>query len=231
VRWISLAALVLLVSVVGLFALTPASAQSTEPSPVEGKVICIDPGHGGDETGAVYHKRGSPESRWTLEEKEINLDVAKALRGLLVRDGATVVMTRKTDKDVSLADRVNICNGKAADITVSVHTNSTYSPRWDGSLTLVAKDDDWPLAKVIRPIMYEGLKENWEGLFTDYGIREDVWYIPLNTTMPAVILEPVFMSNHDEAVALRQEAGIDGSRRAQIVQVAYDGIVAYFEAN
>jgi len=241
VRWISLAALAVLVTLAGLFALTPASAAPD--SAVAGKVICIDPGHGGTEAGAVYQKRGRPEDRWTLYEKEINLDVAKALQLRLEVDGATVVMTRTEDIDVVVydpkpgtIDRVDICNGDndtggPADITVSVHTNSTYSPRWDGSLTLVANENDWELARVIRPIMYQGLKENWEGLFTDYGINEDVWYIPLHTINPAVILEPVFMSNHDEAEALKPtiEDAPDG-RRAQIVEVAYEGIVAYFES-
>jgi N-acetylmuramoyl-L-alanine amidase len=242
VRWISVAALALVVTLASLFVLTPASAQAPD-SAVAGKVICIDPGHGGAEAGAVYDKRGRPEDRWTLYEKEINLDVAQALRGLLVGDGATVVMTRTKDIDVVVydpkpgtIDRVDICNGDIpegvlADITVSVHTNSTYSARWDGSMTLVAKDSDWSLAEVIHPIMYQGLKENWEGLFTDYGVRQDVWTIPLYTDMPAVILEPVFMSNHDEAEALKPtiEDAPDG-RRAQIAQVAYEGIVAYFES-
>jgi N-acetylmuramoyl-L-alanine amidase len=227
VRWISLAALAVLATLAGLFALAPASAQAPA-SAVAGKVICIDPGHGGTEAGAIYDKRGRPESRWTLYEKEINLDVAEALQDLLEGDGATVVMTREGDTKVELDDRVGICNGANSDITVSVHTNSTRSSRWDGSMTLVAKEDDWALAEVIHPIMYQGLKENWEGLFTDYGVRQDVWYIPLHTTMPAVILEPVFMSNHDEAAALHEEPG---SRRAQIVEVAYEGIVAYFESN
>jgi len=211
----------------GMPAVTASRTASAQKA--AGKVICIDPGHGGDKPGAVYHKRGRPEDRWTLEEKEINLDVALNLRDKLGPDGAgaTVLMTRTDDSTTSLEERVKICSG-GAHITVSVHTNSTHSSRWDGSLIVVAKDDDWPLAKAIHPIMYDGLKENWEGLFTDYGINEAAWYIPLHTDMPAVILEPVFMSNHDEAVALRQEAGIDGSRRAQIVQVAYDGIVAYF---
>ena len=227
-RWISLAVLGLLVTLAGLFALAPASAQTS------GKVICIDPGHGGDEPGAVYHKRGRPEDRWTLEEKEINLDVAQALRGLLVGhegDDAIVKMTRTDDSTTSPAERVEICNAAEADITVSVHTNSSYIPGRDGSMTLVAKEDDWPLAEVIHPIMYQGLKENWEGLFRDYGINEDVWSIPLNTDMPAVILEPVLMSNHDEAEALKPTiAEAPYGRRAQIAQVAYDGIVAYFDA-
>lgn len=237
-RWLSLAALALLVTLAGLFALAPASAQTSD-SAVAGKVICIDPGHGGTEAGAVYDKRGRPEDRWTLYEKDINLDVAEALQDLLEGDGATVVMTREDDSYVSLQQRVDICNTAAAPIngefpdiiTVSVHTNSTYIPGRDGSMTLVAKPKDLSLAEVIHPVMYQGLKENWEGLFRDYGINEDIWYIPRYTTMPAVILEPVLMSNHDEAEALKptiEQAPYPYGRRAQIAQVAYDGIVAYF---
>jgi N-acetylmuramoyl-L-alanine amidase len=77
--------------------------------------------------------------------------------------------------------------------------------------------------------MYNGLKEDWDGRFRDYGINVDEWYIPKNTTMPAVILEPVFLSNGDEAKALKPTiAEAPGGRRSQIAQVEYDGIVAYF---
>ena len=112
-------------------------------------------------------------------------------------------MTREDDSTVSLGRRVEICNDSLADITVSLHTNSTRSSRWDGSMTLMNKGQDRPLAEVIHSTMYNGLKENWDGRFTDYGINVDAWYIPKNTSMPAVILEPVFLSNRDEAEALK----------------------------
>ena len=195
-----------------------------------GALVCLDPGHGGTESGAVYSKRG--RDGFTLLEKEINLDVALHLRDALDAGGFVVLMTRESDQTVSLQERVDICNGAGADIAVSVHTNSTYSSRWDGAMTLTNKPADQLLAETVHPIMYSGLKENWDGRFTDYGINVDEWFIPKYTTMPAVILEPVFMSNHDEAAALR--ATVDQTptgRRGKIVEVEYEGILAYFGLN
>ena len=223
-RWFILTGFVLVIAAVLGLASTSTSGQA-EDKPLHYKTVCIDPGHGGDEWGAIYQKRG--RNGWTLIEKEINLDVALDLRTKLVAAGAEVTMTR-TDNDttVSLEDRVDKCNDSGADITVSLHTNSTRSPRWDGSLTLMSKneDKDRPLAEAIHPIMYNGLNEGWEGRFTDYGFNVDDWYVPKNTTMPAVILEPVFLSNPDEAEALREAGG----RRGRIAEVEYEGILAYF---
>lgn len=207
------------------------SVSGSATSVLEGKIICVDPGHGGAESGATYQKRG--RSGWTLIEKDINLDVAQSLRDLLQADGATVVMTRTNDSAVSLQQRVDICNAgvddQAADIAVSTHTNSTFSPRWDGAMTLMNKDEDKPLAEAVQAVVYQGLAQDWDGRFTDYGINVDEWFIPKYTTMPAVILEPVFMSNRDEAAALRlpiEES--PAGRRAQIAQAEYEGILAYF---
>ncbi len=222
-RWFILTGFVLVIAAVLGLALTSTSGQAGD-LPLEGKTVCIDPGHGGLESGAIYQKQG--RNGWTLIEKEINLDVAKNLRTRLeVEGGATVVMTR-TDNNttVSLDARVITCNDSGADITVSLHTNSTYSPRWDGSMTLMSKNEDGPLAGALQLAMYNGLKVGWDGRFTDYGINVDDWFIPTNTTMPAVILEPVFLSNRDEAEAL----GEAGGRRGQIAQAEYDGILAYF---
>jgi len=227
-RWLILTGSVLVIAAVLGLASTSTIGQA-EDKPLLGKTVCIDPGHGGVESGAVYQKRG--RNGWTLIEKEINLDVALDLKKKLIGAGATVAMTRVDDSWVSLGGRVDICNDSGADITVSLHTNSTNSPRWDGSLTLMSKneDKDRPLAEAIHPIMYEGLNADWDGRFSDYGFNVDDWYIPKNTTMPAVILEPVFLSNPDEAEALRptiEEAS--GGRRGQIAQVEYEGILAYF---
>ena len=223
-RWFILTGFVLVIAAVLGLASTSTSGQA-EDSPLEGKTVCIDPGHGGEEWGAVYQKRG--RDGWTLIEKEINLDVALELRDKLVATGAEVTMTR-TDNDttVSLDARVDKCNGSGADITVSLHTNGTRSPRWDGSLTLMSGEKDRLLAEAIHPIMYNGLKDGWDGRFSDYGFNVDEWYIPTKTDMPAVILEPVFLSNPDEAEALIAEA--PAGRRGWIAQVEYEGILAYF---
>ena len=209
-----------------------ASEGANAAGVLDGKIVCIDPGHGGSELGAVYQKKG--RGGWELREKDVNLDVAFKLRELLEQRGATVAMTRTDDSTLSLQARVDICNnyrqaGKAPDILVSVHTNSTYTSRWDGSTTLMNKAIDRQLAEALQPVIYSGLKSGWTGRFTDYGINVDTWYVPLHANMPAVILEPVFMSNDAEADALRYSiAQAPNGRRAQISQVEFEGILAFF---
>ena len=227
-RWFIPAGFVLVIAAVLGLASSSTSGQAGDHLPLQDRTVCIDPGHGGAESGAVYQKRG--RNGWTLIEKDINLDVALELRDKLVADGAEVVMTRANDSFVELDARVVTCNGSGADITVSLHTNSTRSPRWDGSMTLMSKSADTELAEAIHPIMYNGLKEGWEGRFSDYGFNVDGWRVTKNTTMPAVILEPVFLSNPAEAKALKDTiAQARGGRRGQIAQVEYEGILAYFD--
>lgn len=92
------------------------------------ETICIDPGHGGTDLGAV----GSLK----VAEKEITLKVGKKLKQLIMsRMGLRVVMTRDTDTEVSLNSRVSIANNHKAQIFVSIHVNSSYRRSARGSET------------------------------------------------------------------------------------------------
>ena len=77
--------------------------------------VVIDPGHGGDETGAV-----SPSG---VKEKDLNLTVALELAGTLKGMGSKVVLTRASDATVGLYDRPAMANAAGADIFVSIHHN------------------------------------------------------------------------------------------------------------
>jgi N-acetylmuramoyl-L-alanine amidase len=147
-------------------------------------------------------------------------------------------MTREHDLEgdqdhyLSPQERAQICNSYNPDIAVSIHTNRTYSPRWDGSITLVRDGINMPMADMVHPIMYSGLKTDWDGRFTVNDINQEEWIFPKHSAAPAVILEPVFLSNRDEAAALRATLSQDpDGQRAQIVQVIYDGIMAHFSRN
>ncbi len=83
---------------------------------LKGKRIVLDPGHGGEATGAI-----GPTG---LKEKDVNLAVARILAELLRAAGATVFMTRDDDYDVPLADRVKFALEKKADAFVSIHHNA-----------------------------------------------------------------------------------------------------------
>jgi N-acetylmuramoyl-L-alanine amidase len=97
------------------------STPLTNPRPIDRsaiplaiKRIVIDPGHGG-EPGAT--------SQSGVAEKEITLDVALRLRRLMAHDPYEVLLTRETDRAISLDKRVNFANEHKADLFVSIHAN------------------------------------------------------------------------------------------------------------
>jgi N-acetylmuramoyl-L-alanine amidase len=79
-------------------------------------VVVLDPGHGGDQDGAL-----SPDG---LKEKDLTLQLAQRIGAALKRRGVRTVLTRAGDLTVPLANRAAIANGIRADLFVSVHLNS-----------------------------------------------------------------------------------------------------------
>ena len=101
------------------------------------RTVVIDPGHGGEETGAI-----GPGS---IVEKEITLDMATRLAALLGREpGVRAVLTRTTDTLVALDERAAIANHEKAAIFLSIHANSSRATGAHGSetyyLSLAASD-------------------------------------------------------------------------------------------
>ncbi|PHR54617.1 MAG: N-acetylmuramoyl-L-alanine amidase [Arcobacter sp.] len=80
------------------------------------KIIVIDPGHGGRDSGAVGYKK--------YREKIVVLQTSKKLRDILVKRGYTVYMTRNGDNFVKLRKRTKFANKKKADLFLSIHANS-----------------------------------------------------------------------------------------------------------
>jgi N-acetylmuramoyl-L-alanine amidase len=90
-----------------------AAAAPARPLPV----IVLDPGHGGVEPGAI-----GPSG---LMEKDLTLDLARRLKTLLERQGATVVLTRDDDRVLPLDDRTAIANHNRAMLFISIHLNAS----------------------------------------------------------------------------------------------------------
>jgi len=80
------------------------------------KRIIVDAGHGGNDPGAI--------GRSGLKEKDVNLDIVKRLAKLLKDRGAEVILTRQTDRFVTLPGRVDIANDAKADLFISIHSNA-----------------------------------------------------------------------------------------------------------
>jgi N-acetylmuramoyl-L-alanine amidase len=84
------------------------------------QTLAIDPGHGGDEIGV----RGGNG----LEEKQLTLDIARRLRGLVERGlGVRVILTRDEDRTVGIDERAAAANNGKADLLLSIHANGALS--------------------------------------------------------------------------------------------------------
>jgi N-acetylmuramoyl-L-alanine amidase len=99
------------------------SPMETAPNPLRGRLICIDPGHGG--TAETDDFRVGPTGE---REEWINLRVALILRDLLEARGATVLMTRTEDVPVGLRDRAVMAVEASAEVFLSIHHNATADP-------------------------------------------------------------------------------------------------------
>jgi N-acetylmuramoyl-L-alanine amidase len=210
----------------------PASKASGN---LAGVKICLDPGHGGSDPGAV-------NENFNLHESEINLDVANGLKHLLEDDGAEVVLTRIDDSYKTNSDRYTFCNDEQATILVSVHTNSVTDPTWDGSMALYAPSRDPDLARAIHDEMYPFLRDTApdQGAFRDFGIGNFASGVLFKCNMPAAMMEPLFMSHPAEAALLVESiydpitgelsSGCEelSCRRGEIAQAIYLGIHNYY---
>ncbi len=204
------------------------SPSATAGGRLAGVKVCIDPGHGGEDPGAVNAVYG-------LKESDINLDVSQALATLLAEDGATAVLTRDEDVYRTNADRYTFCNEQGADILVSVHTNSVIDPTWDGSMTLYAPSAEKTLAVAMHDVMYEFLRDTAPAnvTFRDFGLDNFASGVLFKCDMPAAMVEPLFMSNPSEAALLvpttSDEPCADLScRRGDVVHAIRLGILNYY---
>jgi N-acetylmuramoyl-L-alanine amidase len=86
--------------------------------------VIIDAGHGGKDPGAL--------GQHGIKEKDVVLDIAKEVRDLLSRYGLNVIMTRDSDRFISLKGRTQIANQNGADFFVSIHANASRQRQASG---------------------------------------------------------------------------------------------------
>lgn len=186
-----------------------------------GKVIYIDPGHGGADPGALYKD---------IRESDINLSISKVLASELEKQGAIVYLTRDGDYDLSLNNvasrkrsdlsrRSKLINDSMCDLYLSIHLNSDPSSTWHGAQ--VFYDDVNEKNELIASILQEQLKRD---LKTDREIKEikDI-YLNRNVKRPGVLLEVGFISNNNERYLLRQE-----DYQLKLSKSIIKGIINYF---
>jgi len=177
--------------------------------------VCIDPGHGGSDPGAVgYNGDAYPN------EEDINLDIALKLKALLEAKNIKVIMTRATDTTVTLQQRCDIANNNNCDIFVSIHCNSHEKESAHGTETYYYPGSVKGL-DLANHVQSELVKQI--GL-TDRGTKSETYYVLKHTNMPAALTEVAFISNQTEFNLLS-----DSAFRQKAAQGIANGILEYFK--
>lgn len=197
--------------------------------------VMLDPGHGGEDSGAV-----SGDGR--LEEKTLALEIAMMAASNLVEQGMAVALTRVDDSFVSLADRIAVTEAWPADVLVSIHLNAAANRLAKGAETFVLPVPGFPSTAELMPEILplsrddicshalssllgfsihrrQPLRRRNE---SDRGLRRGRFAVLSGVSCPAVLVEGGFLSNVQEAqrLALRET-------REEIAVAIAEGVMDY----
>lgn len=150
--------------------------------------VFIDPGHGGNDSGAVGNG---------LRECDINLAVAKRVQYHLKRHGIEIMMSREADVTVSLNDRTNKANSWGADAFVSIHCNSASFAAY-GIETFCYQFQYRKLADEV----HGKLIADTSLYYTNRGVKAADFHVLRESHMSACLVEMAFISNTRDAELL-----------------------------
>ncbi len=192
---------ILLLLFIGAFFFIKVNA-TIEELPLLGRVIFVDPGHGGRDPGAMVGK---------TMEKDIVLEISYVLRDALMEKGAIVYMTRDSDEDLSsewdprkkrgdLYRRLLMYKKYNAELYLSIHINAGNSSNDRGAEVLYHKINK--NNKIFGEILMKNFKTD---LKTTRKLLTTDLYMYKNTTVPGVLIECGFITNPDERYLMQTE--------------------------
>ena len=170
---------------------------------LKGKVIILDIGHGGRDSGTWYGD---------IYEKDINLEISKVLKNVLEEAGATVYMTREKDEDLSskwdtlkkrgdLYRRILFIQEKNSDLYLSIHINWFDNPSHKGQEVLYNSIN--PKNKILGSAIMKEFKKDFN---TTRELTTTDLYLYRNTRVPGVLIECGFLSNPEERRLLQEKS-------------------------
>jgi len=163
--------------------------NTSHPISLTGIKVLLDPGHGGPDDLGSRGPTGYPE-------KSVALLMAKLVRDRLQQKGATVVLTRETDTDLPLQDRVAMIDKVQPTLALSLHYNALPDDgdalKTKGLAAFWYNTQAHSLAAFLHHYLVKTLKRS------SYGVFWDNLALTRPTSTPAVLLELGFMINPDE---------------------------------
>lgn len=153
--------------------------------------ICIDPGHGGTDPGAINSG---------YEEKAAALAIALKVGKKLSEKGASVIYTRTKDEYPTLAQRCQLANAEKVDAFISIHLNAAYNKTADGIETWRYEKVGNTTKALAEKVQAELIKATGA---KDRGVKATTGlYVLRRTVAPAILIETGFISNDAEAKKL-----------------------------
>ena len=198
------------------------------------RTICLDPGHGGKQTGTLDGSR---------QEKKYTLLLAQELRDQLVRAGLRVNLTRTTDTLIDLPVRPDMARRRGADLFISLHFNGASSSKNEVKgievycLTPAGASSTNARGEGAGAGPMPGNRNNEKNMFLAYqvhkslvkslptedrGVRRARFAVLRDAQMPAVLIEGGYMSHPSESKKIS-----DPAYRRQMAHAIVDGLLAY----
>jgi N-acetylmuramoyl-L-alanine amidase len=221
--------------------------------PQKKKVIVIDAGHGGKDSGAI----GCTGTK----EKDINLLIAKELKKLFEKHTIyKIILTRDNDIFLTLLNRTQIANNANAALFISIHCNASNNVNIKGfEIYFLSEQNDNKNATAIREnnvIKFEDktnaallLKQILHSIainkyindaaelcsfinmgikntnkLNTRGVKQANFYVLRGVKMPAILVESAFLSNHSQEIKLNSR-----KFRNMIANIIYKGVINYYK--
>ncbi|MFC1496945.1 N-acetylmuramoyl-L-alanine amidase [Verrucomicrobiota bacterium] len=193
--------------------------------------IVIDPGHGGNDPGAIGHRK--------VYEKKVTLDIAKRISKKLNSSGLNVKLTRTNDSALSRAERVTRTKRWRGNLFISIHINWASNKDASGMETYILPGYGFPSTSghpyngkpcsgnkydaanmALAYYVHKGMLVHSKA--DDRGIKRARFDVLKNASCPAILVECGFVSNQKEEAKL-----IDGKYRDSIAEGITQGILTY----
>ena len=175
-----------------------------------GRIVVLDPGHGGEDTGTVAHG---------LTESEVTLDLARRIEGRLSAIGVTVLFTRSATTGPEDLFRATMANQAHADIMLSLHCDSTDQSRASGVATFFWGLDRFGAWSAVGEHLANLIQReivSRTGL-ADCRSHPRGWQLLQRTQMPTVRIEAGYLSHPQDAARLADPAFLDTLAEAIVI--------------
>lgn len=211
---LTLLLLLLLIIIISIFNVNASSLTF----PLLGKTIYLDAGHGGVDNGATVNN---------VHEKDLNLQIVYKLKETLTNAGATVLLTRKDDNDISnpnalyrkksdFDNRIKLINNSNADLYISIHQNIYQNKKYSGPQVFYVKDNQ-KLAEIIQNTLnkYLNTKRKVKTINNTYMYKL--------LKKKGILIECGFISNDNERYKLKTE-----EYQLKLSKIITEGIITYY---